>query len=229
MPHSEATPVVGPEERRPRVLIVDSSTGGAEVCADVLTRWGYEVWIASTFEEAMDRVGQSEFDVAIVELRLPEGAGYRLIESLRALWPDLPIIATAHIPSVGSVAKAFKVGAHDYLGKPYSAAEIRVRIDEALRLKSLRQQEQSLLKVMNEKAARIATIFSTLVWKLRPDGPPLRLEDDVQSLRNLSNELADLSAKLVRLRSARRRWREMDIDSPHDAGCGALGPQEQLE
>ncbi len=178
-------------------MLVDNEPQALDVYADVISRWGYEVCKARSYSDALDAIGQAEFDVVLVELRMPESGGFRLIEEIRSSGREFPVIAMARIPSIGTVTRAFRAGATDYVAKPFAALEIRSKIEEVLRARAARRDQQFLLRVISEKAERLAQVSSALVNKASSVLEEHGLEGEMRSIMDLSGQLADLGARLA--------------------------------
>ena len=108
------------------VLIVDDDPATSAGMADVLEEWDYAVSMAETVESAWDAVLKSVPDVAIVDLKLPDGSGLDLLKRIKENYPDVSVVILTGHASVDSAVKALKVGAEDYITKPVDLARLEV-------------------------------------------------------------------------------------------------------
>jgi DNA-binding NtrC family response regulator len=109
------------------------------VLAALLRRDGYEVEAAAHGGEAVDLLSRRPYQLLITDLRMPELDGMELLTWCRTNLPDLPvIILTAH-GTVNTAVEAIKLGAHDYITKPFDQAELRHVVGKALAVRARAQ------------------------------------------------------------------------------------------
>ena len=107
-----------------RILVVDDDAGMRAGLVEVLGRGGYAVESAATGEEGLARLGRGGVDLLITDLRLPGMGGLDLLRDARAAGAEAPtIVITAHGTIEDAVA-AIKLGALDFLQKPFSPADL---------------------------------------------------------------------------------------------------------
>jgi DNA-binding response OmpR family regulator len=120
--------------------------------ADNLTADGYELVVAATLEDALRELEFKRPDLAIVDLKLPDGSGLELVRRVRAadgvgrLDPELPLLMLSGSGSDLDRIRGFERGLDDYVVKPFSYPELRLRIAAVLRRSQLRLQ-RGLLRV----------------------------------------------------------------------------------
>jgi DNA-binding response OmpR family regulator len=120
--------------------------------ADNLTADGYELVVAATLEDALRELAFKRPDLAIVDLKLPDGSGLELVRRVRAadgvgrLDPELPLLMLSGSGSDLDRIRGFERGLDDYVVKPFSYPELRLRIAAVLRRSQLRLQ-RGLLRV----------------------------------------------------------------------------------
>lgn len=118
-----------------RVLVVDDDAAIRAICAEVLRGHGYEVEEAATCAEARRLVIEHRPAVVLVDVQLPDGDGFSLLEALadvRAAEPFSAVFLTAR-GEVTDKVRGLRLGADDYLTKPFDARELVARIDAVLR------------------------------------------------------------------------------------------------
>ena len=115
-----------------RVLLIDDDPGVSEVIGLLLEREGYGVQRAGTLKEAFARVEAGELDVVVTDLKLPDGTGLEVIGAIRARRPGLPIIMITSYSSMESAIAALRLGAVDYIIKPFNNDEFLNAIARAL-------------------------------------------------------------------------------------------------
>jgi len=110
--------------RAPRVLVVDDEPSICRSCEKILVREGYEVTTALSGGAALDLLGRESFDLVFTDLKMAEMGGMELLEALRSRHPDVvPVVITGYA-TIASVVETMKVGAFDYLPKPFTPDEM---------------------------------------------------------------------------------------------------------
>lgn len=116
-----------------RILVTDDEPNLRRVLGAILEREGHEVLLATNGQEALQQLLKHEIHTVITDLRMPGMDGMELLRRIVTDHPDIPvIILTAH-GSVDNAVAAVKLGAFDYLEKPFEREQIKQVIDKALR------------------------------------------------------------------------------------------------
>jgi DNA-binding response OmpR family regulator/signal transduction histidine kinase len=118
-----------------RVLVVDDDPAIRAICAEVLRSQGYEVLEAGTVAEARRHVMEKAPQLLLVDVQLPDGDGFGLLESLaehRASEPFAAVFLSARGETADKV-RGLRLGADDYLTKPFDAQELVARVDAVIR------------------------------------------------------------------------------------------------
>jgi putative PEP-CTERM system response regulator len=114
--------------KRYKILIVDDE----EIVRDALSEWldnlGYQTTAVNDGFKAIELVELDDWDVALVDLKMPKMNGIELLRRLREIKPDLPVIIITGHGSVDSAVMAMKEGAADYVMKPFNPEEINIII-----------------------------------------------------------------------------------------------------
>ncbi len=108
----------------PRVLVVDDELSVCKSCEKILGREGYQVKSVLSGSHALALLEQEPFDIVFTDLKMAEMGGMDLLESLRARFPDIvPVVITGYA-TIASVVETMKLGAFDYLPKPFTPDEM---------------------------------------------------------------------------------------------------------
>jgi len=107
-----------------------------ETLQDILTDEGYVVHWVKDGEQAADITFAKKYDLYIFDINVPEISGIELLESLRHSEDDTPTIFISAMIDMETIRKAFKIGAEDYLKKPFFPEELLVRIESKFHQKS---------------------------------------------------------------------------------------------
>ena len=155
----------------PRVLVVDDEKSMRELLAITLERQGYEVSVAEDGEVAIQAVRRDGFDVIITDLRMPNADGLQVLRAAKEHTPETVVIVITAVGSTETAVEAMKLGAYDYITKPFKLDEIHLIIRRALERKRLRDENLYLRKQLETqhrfdnivgKSARMAEIFDTI-------------------------------------------------------------------
>ena len=142
-----------PGKHEPSLLIVEDNESMREFLLNYLGIGQYDVMVAKDGPEAIRMVKRHKFDVAIIDLRLPGKSGVEVLEAAKKRHRGLkPIIITAY-PSVDTVAECTKLGALDYLTKPFSLEELDNMLEEVMQ----EMPSRCILKPSKKEPAQKAT------------------------------------------------------------------------
>jgi two-component system, OmpR family, KDP operon response regulator KdpE len=149
-----------------RVLVCDDEMAIVRALRVVLRDAGYDVVVAATAEEALDRAAVRPPDAAIVDLLLPDGDGIEVTRRLRE-WSEMPIIVLSAVGEEDEKVRALEAGADDYVVKPFAPRELVARLQAALR----RSSEEA-----DEPAVRVDGLEMDLAARIvRRDGEEVHL------------------------------------------------------
>lgn len=108
----------------PRVLVVDDEPSVCRSCEKILAREGYQVQSVTSGTQAIQMLEHEPFDLVFTDLRMAEMGGMELLGALRSRFPDIVPVVITGFATVSSVVETMKVGAFDYLPKPFTPDEI---------------------------------------------------------------------------------------------------------
>jgi len=128
------------------ILIVDDERGIRALCSDVLGRAGYEVEAVDSAAGALAAAGRRRFDLILCDINLPDQDGVSILPRLLVgEQPPAVLLITAY-PSIDTAVRGMKLGARDYIGKPFSPDELRLVVRRALDEDELRRAHGELTK-----------------------------------------------------------------------------------
>ena len=131
-----------------RILIVDDEVNIRAGLRDVLVRDGHSVTEGGSGEEALKLLETLNFDVAIVDVRMPGMSGTELLEVIRLRWPHIAVIMLTGHGTLETAMVAVKASANDYLLKPARAETIRQTLTTAITASRRHKVETQLLDSM---------------------------------------------------------------------------------
>ena len=144
-----------------RIVIAEDDEGLAFVLREVLVRKDYEVEIAATGGELLDRLACGSYDLLLLDVKLPDMDGIEAIPRIRELAPDTPVIMMTAYGTRQIALDAITRGAYDFFTKPFKMAEFQVVVARALDRRRLQQQVKAL-------QAGKASGFEEIIGKSEP-------------------------------------------------------------
>jgi serine phosphatase RsbU (regulator of sigma subunit)/CheY-like chemotaxis protein len=128
-----------------RILIVDDDPGALETLVDIFEDMGYRVEAADTGEQALQKIADRFFNVALLDIRLPDMEGTELLSRLRQLHPETDCIITTGYASQATSIQAINEGAYAYIEKPLDLAKVSATIQQAVDKQRLERDNRHLL------------------------------------------------------------------------------------
>ena len=135
-----------------RVLIVDDEPGMRDFLSILLRKEGYAVSAAESSDKAIELVARGEFDLVISDISMPGLSGIEVLRQARASNPDTPVILITAYASTESAVEALKLGAYDYLIKPFDVEELKNVVHNALEKRRLEHENRILKRELKEKS-----------------------------------------------------------------------------
>jgi two-component system, NtrC family, response regulator PilR len=129
----------------PRVLVADDERSMRELLAIVLKREGYDVLLAENGRTALAALERAPVDLLISDIKMPDMTGIDVLRAAKALDPELQAIMMTAFASQDTAIEALRLGACDYLIKPFNVDELKLKVRDKLESRRLRQ-ENVLLK-----------------------------------------------------------------------------------
>jgi CheY-like chemotaxis protein len=118
--------------RRPKILVVDDAGEVVVLCVNMLQSVGYAVKGANRPDAALDLVRKEPFDLLIVDYKMPDMTGFEFFEQARAIQPDLGFMLLTGHGTVDVVEDATQMGFNAILLKPFTRAQLRAAVQQAL-------------------------------------------------------------------------------------------------
>ncbi len=118
--------------RKIRLLLVDDEEEFLMASSQALGRRGFDVEIAPNGVTALEMVGKSEFDVLVLDVKMPDIDGIEVFKQIRETLPDLPVVLLTGHSSIDDAFQTSKNGVADYLSKPIDMDELATRLHEVV-------------------------------------------------------------------------------------------------
>jgi two-component system response regulator PilR (NtrC family) len=142
------------------IHIIDDEPVIHDVLGELLTSEGYEVEISSSGEEALEKFPSPSFDVVLLDLLMPGLDGIEVLRRIKKLDPLIPVIIITAYGSVESAISAMKIGALDYVQKPFKHDDLLMAIEKAVERKRLQDENIRLKDELRQKFS-----FSRIIGK----------------------------------------------------------------
>jgi DNA-binding NtrC family response regulator len=135
----------------PRLLVVEDDDAMRDLLVEELSEAGFEVLAARGGRDGIDQVRRERIDLVITDLRMPDLDGFDLIRDVKATPHSPHIVMITAFGSIETAIKAVKLGAYDYITKPFEMEELVLVADKALEERSLRRQVARLQREVEGK------------------------------------------------------------------------------
>jgi DNA-binding NtrC family response regulator len=137
-----------------KILVVDDQDMMRDSLAATLVREGHEVIAATDGAGAVTRLSAGRFDLMITDLKMPKMTGIELLAEAKKLRPEMPVVLMTAFATVSTAVEAMKLGAYDYIQKPFDGDEIKHLVDRTLEHNRLIRENQALRTMAEVSAPR---------------------------------------------------------------------------
>jgi len=206
-------------EKKGIVHVIDDEPIIHDVLNQLLSSEGYEVVLSSSGEEALEKHSSQFYDVTLLDLLMPGLDGIEVLRGIKRIDPQAVIIIITAYASVESAISAMKMGAYDYIQKPFKHDELLLIIERALEHKSLQDENIRLRDALDRKFA-----FENIIGRSQPMQRIYELIEATAPTRSTiliqgeSGTGKELVARAIHQNSDRRRFPFVVVNS------GALPP-----
>lgn len=146
-----------------KILIVEDEAQMCDLLVSFFSDKGYKVAAVQNGEDAISRLEEEDYALVITDIKLPGMSGLELLARLRLEWQDVAVIIMTAFSSISSAVEAMKLGAEDYIGKPFQLDELAITVDKALERRSLRREVRELRAEVRDRYN-----FSNIVGRSKP-------------------------------------------------------------
>jgi PAS domain S-box-containing protein len=178
-----------------RILIIDDEQTLCYFLKESLAEKGYEATAVHTAAEGLEQVTGQSVDLVLLDLKLPDGEGLDVLQEIRKVDEDLPVIVLTGHAAVESAVRAMKLGAQDYLEKPINLAQLSASVAEVL--SSARRRAPAVTDLGLDQVADEGLPLTDAV----AEAPPAEVEATLGGLAESAQRLRDAQADLRRVQS----------------------------
>jgi two-component system, NtrC family, response regulator PilR len=200
-----------------KILVVDDELSMREFLAILLEGEGYQVDQAEGAEDALQLMAQGKYDLVVSDVSMPGLDGIQLLTRIKSLSPETAVLMITAYSTAEQAVEAMKLGAYDYIGKPFKVEEVKVLVGKALEKRSLVEENRRLKAEVQERFS-----FSGLVGKSK------KMQDVYDLIAKVAESTAtvlvvgesgtgkELAAKAIHYNSPRRSAPFVAVN------CGAI-------
>jgi len=131
-------------KKSPHILVVDDELSMREFLELMLTREGYNVSCAETGEKAISMINKKYFDLLLCDIRLGDITGIDVLRAAKKQNPNTVVIMISAYASAETAVEAMNEGAYDYVPKPFDNEELKLTLEKALDLKTIKHEKEIL-------------------------------------------------------------------------------------
>ncbi len=134
-----------------RILIVDDEASFRNVLTVILRKEGYEVEGATNGEEGLNKISNAAFDHVLCDIRMPKMDGLEFLRESQKAGAEAPVIMMSAFGTVDTAIEAMKLGAYDYISKPFKPDEIILTLKKAEEREGLRKENELLRRQVKKE------------------------------------------------------------------------------
>jgi len=157
-------------DKKIKVLAVDDEETVRVLLQRILQNAGYDAFTAADGTEALSVIAGGDIDVVLLDINMPGLSGVDVLGKINTDWPDVCVIMVTAVVDVQTAVEAMKLGAYDYITKPFDQSEVLLKIREAIRKwQEQLQDKQHYLQLeqsIAEQTGRMQGNFAELVESL---------------------------------------------------------------
>lgn len=133
------------------VLIVDDDPAICELCGRTAEESGLRALLADTTEKALDLLEQHPVEIVMTDLKVPEAGGIELLKRIRAEYPQIAVLVMTQYGTIPTAVEAIRLGALDYITKPFHMADLQAKLKRIIRDVELDQENRLLREQMRTR------------------------------------------------------------------------------
>lgn len=157
------------------MLVVDDEEVVCQACRRIFSRQGFEVEAKTDARQGLACATEKDFGIILLDIKMPNMDGIQFLEQLRPKKPDVPVLIVTGYPSIPNAAAAMRLGACDYVTKPFTSEEVTWAVQRVLATRRWPEEIEASAATADEVAPAGEQLMETLFWdeawvRLEPDG-----------------------------------------------------------
>jgi two-component system response regulator AtoC len=190
------------------VLIVDDDQSMAETLTKAMTRRGFVVTWKTSAADGLELLEAQDFDVVVTDLHMEGMNGFAFCERVTANRPDVPVVMITAFGSLDSAVSAMRVGAYDFITKPFDVEALRLTLSRAVQHRRLRDEVKRLRRVVSDT---------------RGLDPMIGSSAPIMKVKDLIERVAEVEAALLIIGES-GTGKELVARAVHQRGPSSTGP-----
>src|SRR3954464_6991843 len=190
------------------ILIVDDDQSMAETLTKAMTRRGFQVTWRTSATEGLKLLEEQDFDVVVTDLHMEGMNGFAFCERITANRPDVPVVMITAFGSLDSAVSAMRVGAYDFITKPFDVETLRLTLSRAVQHRRLRDEVKRLRRAVSD---------------IRGLDPMIGASAPIMKVKDLIDRVAEVEAALLIIGES-GTGKELVARAVHQRGHSSTGP-----
>ncbi|MCU0286261.1 MAG: sigma-54 dependent transcriptional regulator [Acidobacteria bacterium] len=134
-----------------KILVIDDDPSIRNMLAIVLKKSGYDVTCTESGKTSLEKLKKENFDLIISDIKMPDINGIDLLKKIKSITPEIPVIMITAFASANDAVEAMKLGAEDYVTKPFNLDELKIIIDRAIYKTNIEKENIQLKSRLTDK------------------------------------------------------------------------------
>ena len=201
-----------------KALVIDDEQVVLDSVSKILTDENYEVDVTLSGREGIDQAIKENYDVVLTDIRMPDIGGMRVLRDVKRAKPSLPVVMITGYASIESSVQAMKMGAADYLEKPFTPDQLLKAVASALDIAATQEPEEQavvhkeeMLKVL-ERAASDSEFIANLLYQGADALEEYELTGP-EKLSILTGDIEWIEEQIGSLTANQKRWLEQRLSA----------------
>jgi DNA-binding NtrC family response regulator len=199
-----------------KALVIDDEQIVLDSVRKILSQGDYEVDISLSGRQGLELAISRQYDIVLTDIRMPDMGGMRVLRDIKRAKPSLPVLMITGFATVKSAVQAMKLGAAEYLAKPFTPDELLKAVDSALKAAATREPEEQIL-IHKEEMIRLlerAATDTQLVYDMLHYGSDALEEYKLsgpEKLAVLTGDIQWIEEHIGPLTPVQRKWLEQRV------------------
>ncbi len=151
MDSATALETAHPKTAGATVLVVDDEDSTRAVCSEIAAQVGLRVRTSATTEQALETLEQYPVDIVVTDLKVPQLGGLELLKHIRANYPQIAVMMLTQYGTIETAVEATRLGAMDYVTKPFHVQELRAKLERLVHAIELDQENRVLREQLRSR------------------------------------------------------------------------------
>ena len=201
-----------------KILVIDDERIVLDSISKILREENFALEVTLSGRQGLEWATQKDYDIVLTDLRMPDIGGMRILRDVKRVKPALPVVMITGFGTVKSAVQAMKLGAAEYLEKPFSPDDLIKAVNSALHIAQTRGPEEQGLIHKEEiiKVLEQAATDTELVYNLLNYGAEALEEYDLtgpEKLALLTGDIQWIEKHLGPLTPTQRRWLDQRLSA----------------